>query len=1114
MHAHMENSLFLSFSLSLLLFKTIMLASSTDEFALLAFRNAITSDPHGLLTKNWSTATSVCIWIGVTCDINSQTVTFLNISHFALGGAIPPHVGNLTSLRSLDVSFNNFTGTIPSELSNLRRLEEINVGYNDLGGDIPSGLGALSRLRRIILNNNTFSGGIPPSLFNISSLQILEMEHNSIGGDIPQVVGNLSYLQIFKLGYNQLTGSIPKGIFNAPSLVEIILIYNQLSNNIPSDICNNTPRLKVLHLSRNQLSGEIPANIWKCRELEILSLGRNNFNGSIPSEIGSLSKLKLLIMGFNHLKGSIPKQLGNLTSLDFIDLRENYLTGELPGELCDLPILKWFAVNSNNLSGSIPSSIFNKSTLGMLELSFNQFEGTLPSTMGISLSNLEALRLSRNRLSGPIPISITNASKLTTLEMNQNSFSGPMPDFGNLRLLKALRVWGNNLTGTDSPAQELKFFSSLTNCRYLEVLELSANPLNGILPAASIGNLSTSLLQFWARGCNINGVIPLEIGNLSSLLGLHLYENQMTGSIPSTMENLKNLQGLNLSFNHLQRGIPHHLCRLTSLVELDLRANMLTGPIPECLGEVQSLRKIYLSSNKLNSSIPSTFWDLRDLLILNLSSNSLSGNLPSQIGNLKAIYNMDISSNHFSGDIPSSFDGCQSLETLSLSNNMLRGYIPESLAIRCLKSLDLSSNNLSGFIPKSFEKLRFLEHFNVSYNSLDGEIPNEGPFVNFTAQSFAHNSALCGSARFQVPSCMKNHGRSISMVYVIPSLIIAIILMIIVCLLIKRRKDVKVPPPDDDSKLGVDWRVISYRELVQGTNGFSETNLLGRGGYGSVYKATLSDGLDVAVKVFNLELEGAGKSFDIETEILSSIRHRNLIRIIGCCTNADFRALVLQYMPHGSLEKWLYSDNYCLNLLDLLQIAVDVALALEYLHHGHKFPIVHCDIKPSNVLLDADMTAHVADFGISKLFDEEETLAQTKTLATIGYAAPEYGSEGKVSTKGDVYSYGIMLLEMFTRKKPTDDMFDGETRLKEWVSEALERNAINDVADPALHSTEDQECVSSVFDLAMKCLSISPKNRINMEEAAATLKKIKATAETNTKKTKAEVQLVQLRTPR
>ncbi|KAL8513179.1 hypothetical protein ACS0TY_019392 [Phlomoides rotata] len=702
----------------------------------------------------------------------------------------------------------------------------------------------------------------------------------------------------------------------------------------------------------------------------------------------------------------------------------------------------------NDLEGSIPSTIFNISTLEVLQLSFNQFEGTLPSSMGISLSNLEELSLNGNRFSGPIPSSIINASKLAILDMNQNSFTGSIPDFADLRLMRILRVSGNNLTGAESTTQELGFLSSLTNCR--------------------------------AGGCIINGVIPPEIGNLSSLIGLHLYENQLQGPIP------------------------HHLCQMTNLAELDLRANMLTGSIPECFGEVASLRNIHLGSNKLNSTIPSNFWDLNKLLTLNLSSNYLSGNISTQVGNLKAIYRIDLSWNQFSGDIPSSFDGCQSLETLSLSNNMLTGSIPQSLgSVRGLSRLDLSNNNLSGLIPESLENLAFLKHFNVSYNSLDGEIPNEGPFLNFTSESFVHNFGLCGSTRFQVLPCMINHERSKDVVqlmfFIVGSLIavafwvMGVFLSIKFVIIIRREKESIIPPHlvDPQSSLGVAWTVISYIQLLQGTNGFSETNLLGRGGYSSVYKGTLSDGLNVAVKVFNLEIEGAGKSFDTETVILSSIRHRNIVRMIGCCTNADFRALVLPYMPHGSLEKWLYSDTYCLNLLDLLQIAVDVALALEYLHHGHKFPIVHCDIKPSNVLLDADMTAHVADFGISKIFDEEETLAKTKTLATIGYAAPEYGSEGKVSMKGDVYSYGIMLIEMFTRKKPTDDMFDGETRLKEWVSEALERNAINDVADPPLHSTEDQECVSSIFDLAMKCLAISPKNRINMKEAAATLEKIK-----------------------
>ncbi|KAG8377817.1 hypothetical protein BUALT_Bualt08G0073100 [Buddleja alternifolia] len=202
---------------------------------------------------------------------------------------------------------------------------------------------------------------------------------------------------------------------------------------------------------------------------------------------------------------------------------------------------------------------------------------------------------------------------------------------------------------------------------------------------------------------------------------------------------------------------------------------------------------------------------------------------------------------------------------------------------------------------------------------------------------------------------------------------------------------------------GIAWRRIPYQELVRGTSAFSETNLLGRGGFGSVFRGTLSEGLNVAIEVFNLQLEGASKSFDIE----------------------KFKSLILAYMPNGSLEKWLYSESYCLDVLQRVKITIDVTLALEYLHHGHTFPIAHCDIKPSNVLLDEDMTAHVADFGLSKLFDEGEVVIQTNTLATIGYTTLVWIGRESID-KWDVYSYGILLLEMFTMKKPTDEMFSGE----------------------------------------------------------------------------------------
>ena len=183
--------------------------------------------------------------------------------------------------------------------------------------------------------------------------------------------------------------------------------------------------------------------------------------------------------------------------------------------------------------------------------------------------------------------------------------------------------------------------------------------------------------------------------------------------------------------------------------------------------------------------------------------------------------------------------------------------------------------------------------------------------------------------------------------------------------------------------------MISYHELCCGTNNFYESNLLGIGGFGSVYKGVLFDGTIVAIKVQNLQLEGAFKSVDAECKVLRAVRHRNLAKVISTCSNPEFRVLVLQYMSNGSHKKWLYSHNYCLNLVQRVSIMVDVALALDYLHNGQSESIVHCDLKPSNILLDEDMVVHVGDFGIAKILVENKDATHTKTIkGTIGYIAP------------------------------------------------------------------------------------------------------------------------------
>ncbi|XP_040959143.1 probable LRR receptor-like serine/threonine-protein kinase At3g47570 [Gossypium hirsutum] len=292
------------------------------------------------------------------------------------------------------------------------------------------------------------------------------------------------------------------------------------------------------------------------------------------------------------------------------------------------------------------------------------------------------------------------------------------------------------------------------------------------------------------------------------------------------------------------------------------------------------------------------------------------------------------------------------------------------------------------------------------------------------------------------------------------------------------------------------WRRISYHQLRVATDGFSESSLIGAGNFGSVYKGTLSDAITVAVKVFNLHIDGAFRSFDSECEVMQSIRHRNLVKIISSCSNEDFKALILEFMPNGSLEKWLYSRTSTLNILQRLDIMIDVASALEYLHHGLQTPVIHCDLKPENVLLDGDMVAHVSDFGIAKLLGEGETMKQTMTMATIGYMAPEYGTSGIVSTEGDVYSSGILLMEMLTRNKPTDEMFTSEMSLKDFLKESL-FHSVTKVIDATIlqegevHYTAKINCISSVIELALDCSAESPSGRTNMVDVVAELKKIK-----------------------
>ncbi|XVF78738.1 hypothetical protein PTKIN_Ptkin14bG0159800 [Pterospermum kingtungense] len=693
---------------------------------------------------------------------------------------------------------------------------------------------------------------------------------------------------------------------------------------------------------------------------------------------------------------------------------------------------------------------------------------------------------------------------LKVVDLGNNYFSGLIPDtLGNLRLLERFQLSNNNLT-TESAIQEWRFLSSLTNCKNLTVLDVTNNSLNGILPT-DFGNLSTSLQMFSASGCELGGNIPLEVGNFSEMLNLDLSGNRISGSVPATIRGLRNIQILTLDVNELEGSIPNIICALVRLYELAFSFNKLYGPMPTCMGNLTSLRYLFLESNKLSSSIPPTLWSLQDILAIDSSSNYLSVSYPLDVGNLRALMLLNLSRNLLMSDISSTIGGLETLVSLDLSFNKFHGHIPESIGnLISLVFLDLSNNNLSGPIPKSLEKLSNLDYFNVSFNRLEGEIPTGGCFRNFSSRSFLKNDALCGPPRLLVPPCKSSIHRNSKMTtrsrvlrYGLPAIASLIIIALLVFFLRKcKSRSRNLPAIQEESLYLKSWRRISQAELLQATDGFGEHNMLGSGSFGSVYKGRLSDGTDVAIKVFNLQLEGAFRSFDVECEMMSKILHRNIVKILTCCSNVDFKALVLDFMPNGSLEKWLHSEDHFLDIVQRIDIMIDVASALEYLHLGHPAPIVHCDLKPSNILLDEDMIAHVGDFGIAKLLGEDDLMIQTMTLATIGYMAPEFGSIGVVSIKCDVYSYGILLIETFTRKKPTDGLFNEAMTMRHWVKRSLSKG-MADIADDDLLRIEDEyfivksNCISSIMELALECSSEVPEARKDMKDVVAILKKIK-----------------------
>ncbi|XP_057444881.1 probable LRR receptor-like serine/threonine-protein kinase At3g47570 [Lotus japonicus] len=934
---------------------------------------------------------------------------------------------------------------------------------------------------------------------------------------------NQSVTELNLPGY-RLHGLISPHVGNLSSLRNLNLGNNSFYGNIPQELCH-LHQLQLLRLNNNSLVGEIPSNLTGWSNLEVLQLSVNNLVGRIPIEIGSLRKLQKIFMWNTGLTGEIPPSVGNLSSVTRLNLEYNNLEGNIPQEICRLKNLELMSVGINKLSGKPPLCLYNMSSLTQLSIALNQFNGSLPPDMFHTLPNLQTLFMGGNQISGPIPPSITNAFALQAFDININHFAGQVPSLGKLKDLRVLVMSQNNLG--DNSTKDLEFLNSLTNFSKLYEIDISYNNFGGHLPN-SLGNMSNQLNYLYLGGNHISGKIPIELGNLINLFLFTIDHNRFEGMIPATFGKFHKMQVLELSGNQLSGNIPAFIGNLSQLSYLGLAQNRFEGNIPPSIENCQNLQYLDISQNSLTGNIPSEVFRIFSLTnLLDLSQNSLSGSLGEEVGRLKNINTLNVSGNHLSGDIPPTIGGCTSLVYLDLQRNSFNGSIPSSLAsLKGLQYLDLSRNRLSGSIPEGLQNIVFLEYFNVSFNNLQGGVPTKGVFGNASEVVVTGNNNLCGGiSKLHLPPCpakgnkhAKHHNSRLIAVIVSVVAFLLILLLILSVLWMRTRNKKTLPDPPTIDQLAM----ISYQNLHNGTEGFSSRCLIGSGNFGSVYKGTLeSEERVVAIKVLNLQKKGAHKSFIAECNALKNIRHRNLVKNLTCCSSTDykgqeFKALVFEYMTNGSLESWLHPETTdepkSLNLEKKFDIIVDVASAFHYLHYECEQPVIHCDLKPSNVLLDDSMVAHVSDFGLAKLLPcigVSQMQSSTGGIkGTIGYAPPEYGMGSEVSIEGDMYSFGILVLEMLTGKSPTDEMFKDGHNLHNYVEVSISESLMQ-IVDPIIlqnefnQATEDGnlgimqlqpnagKCLLSLLRIALACSMESPKERMSMVDVLRELNLIK-----------------------
>lgn len=811
--------------------------------------------------------------------------------------------------------------------------------------------------------------------------------------------------------------------------------------------------LTSLDLSFNGgLTGSISPRIGDLKSLNILILAGCSFTGNIPRELGNLQELSFLALNTNNLTGEIPSSLGSLSKLYWLDLAENHLTGSIPVStktepgLDQLKHAKHFHFNKNKLSGGIPQQLFSNDMV-LIHVLFdgNQLTGKIPSTIGY-VQTLEVLRLDRNALSGEVPLNLNNLTSLSELNLAHNNLFGGLPDLNGMNALSYVDLSNNSFVQSEPPI----WFSTLPS-------------------------LSTLVMEF----SSLKGRLPQELFSLSGIQQVKLKNNELNDTLNMGSSISEQLQLVDLQRNDIEAVTLSSEYRNTLELSGNPVCNTALAHTTYCRVQQQT-SKAYSTSlaNCGSKSCPS---DQKLSPQTCDCAYPYEGTLYFRAPSFRELSNVNV------------------WHSLEMSLWVKLGLTPGSVSLQnpffntddyLQVYLQLFPSNSKHFNRSDIQKMGFYLS-NQTYKPPAGFGPY---FFIATPYDFldGHRGASIGV------------GTIIGITTGCTFLIMILIGLLIYAVCQKKRAEKAITlsrPFASWASSGKDGggapqlkgaRLFSYDELKKSTNNFSDANQIGFGGYGKVYRGVVPGGQVVAIKRAQKASMQGGLEFKTEIELLSRVHHKNLVGLVGFCFEQGEQMLVYEFMPNGTLRDSLTGKSgIYLDWKRRLRIALGSARGLTYLHELANPPIIHRDIKPTNILLDDHLTAKVADFGLSKLISDTEGHVSTQVKGTMGYLDPEYYMTQQLTDKSDVYSFGVVMLELVTAKPPISK---GKYIVRE-VRLALDNTdedeyGLRHLLDPSIKNMTYLKGFRRFIQLAMQCVEDSAADRPTMSDVVKALEAI------------------------